>query len=329
MASFMTWNVTVTTTWSELHSPSQSRNTSFVPSINSTSHAWDQTNITVYICFFSLVLLLGISGNAIALWHIIKSKKLSSATDVLLLDLTISNLSVIVASTLNIMAFTIHVISVQLFNNFILLLYTINLYANPPFMACIAVDQYIAVVHPIRSQAWRKRKYYVALSIATWLAVFTLSLVEFFIKRTVSPYSVPCTEMVRVWRLWEILLFVSEVIVFAIPVLILLICYFLTSKKLLEMGKGKESMRLMKKKVLMTIGGILTVLLFCFAPYHVPELYFRAKVLLDPSSPVTVFYRCNVEFYTWVVTSFSAFLNPLLYIFRSQNFNWRPRCCFV
>ncbi|XP_038644183.1 kappa-type opioid receptor-like [Scyliorhinus canicula] len=280
-------------------------------------------------CLLGFTVVLGVAGNSISLWYITRRKKVSSATAVLLLDLTITNVLVILASIF----YLIHLIQQIKFTKRLLeahlLIGTVNIFGNPPFMACIAIDQYIAVVHPIRCHNWRRPRYYVALSIVIWLLVLSLSVAAFHFKRNIVDESISCKDKILMRKPLQIFMLVCEMVSFVIPILVLVICYALTVKKLREVGAGKESMKLMKTQVLRTISGILAVLLFCFAPFHIPQLYFSSEGLIGPFNRISVFYMCHVMIYTWALTSLSAFLNPMLYIFRSQNFQWRAHCCAV
>ncbi|XP_067870024.1 lysophosphatidic acid receptor 6-like [Heterodontus francisci] len=274
MATFVSWNATITGPWSEANSSNLTGNASLGHSVDKTFEKMQRIQMIVLPCLLIFVVVLGIAGNSIALWHIARLKKVSSATDVFLLDLTITNVLVILASIFFLIQFIPECVLVKPFLDAHIILSLINIYGNPPFMTCIAIDQYIAVVHPIRSRAWRRPRYYVILSIAIWLSVLAMSLVTFFMLRTNVADDVSCKVKPLVLRPWQIFKLFSEVTFVAIPLLILLICYALTTKKLIEVGAGKESMELMKKKVLKTIVGILALLFFFFASYHIPEIYF-------------------------------------------------------
>ncbi|XP_038630750.1 somatostatin receptor type 5-like [Scyliorhinus canicula] len=321
MATFVTWNATASRHWTGVYSSNHTVNASLgIP---------EAVETFVLPCLLSFTVVLGIVGNSISLWHITRLKKVSSATDVLLLDLTIANVLVILASIF----ILIHLIPACNFMKPLLdaqlLIGLVNLYGSPLFMSCIAIDQYIAVAHPIRSHAWRRPRYYVALSIVAWLAVLSLSLPAFHFNRNVVDEILSCEDKIITRKSWQIFLLFCEIISFVIPVLVLLLCYALTIKKLIKVGAGKESMELMKTKVRRNISGILALLLLCFAPFHIAELYFMSAVLIDPLNRMSAFYPCHVKIYTWALTSFSAFLSPMLYVFRSQNFQWRAHCCVV
>ncbi|XP_078056683.1 somatostatin receptor type 4-like [Mustelus asterias] len=272
MATFVSWNATVNRHWTGIDSSNHTGNASF-----GRPGAIEQIETLVVPCLLSFTVVLGIAGNSISLWYITRLRKVSSATDVLLLDLTITNILVILASIF----YLIHLIPGCQFSKLLLearlLIGLVNIYSNPPFMAGIAIDRYLAISHPIRSHAWRRPRYYVALSIITWLAVLALTLTAFHFTRNVVDESITCREKILTRRSQQIFMLFCEVISFVMPVIVLLICYALTMKKLKEVGSGKISMKLMKTKVLKTISGILILLLFCFAPFHITELTVLEK----------------------------------------------------
>ncbi|XP_041031382.1 mu-type opioid receptor-like [Carcharodon carcharias] len=326
MALFEIWNVTVTGTLLEINSTIQNGNTSLGASMGNVEDFTFMIHVLVITIFLGPCFLLGITANSVALWHI-KGKKISSPTDVLLLDLIIMNIFIILASAIAILKIMQSFISVQLVDYFVVSTNIFSLYGSPVFMTCIAVDQYIAVVHPIKFHAWRKPKYYVFLSVAAWLTMLILSLVVFFLARGQLDNSITCSAQVSAWEQDLVLKLCPEMVVFFIPILILLTCYALSANKLSEVGTGKESMEMMKKKVRRTIWAILALLLICVAPYHVTEMSFILKSLLDPTKETVRWYICNVRPYTWAISFLNTVLNPLLYIFRSKNFQWKAGCC--
>ncbi|XP_067833087.1 G-protein coupled receptor 183-like [Heptranchias perlo] len=291
MATFVGWDATVTESWLEINSTIQAGNVTLGPSMESTFEASFMRQLFFLPIINSPILLSGIIGNSIALWHIVRLKKVSSPTDVLLLDLIIIDLFVILSSTIEIVQCTLQYSSVKFLGDLCFILSIINLYGIPPFMTCIAIDQYIAVVHPIRSHSWRRPRYYVGLSIATWLIVFSLSLVHFFFTKGTLKDPLSCKALVSLWSGRPVLHLCSEVVTFFVPIVILLACYALTAKKMIEVGAGKESMELMKKKVLKTIWAILALLLFCFAPFHIIELSFVLKNLLSPEYKISMWLK--------------------------------------
>ncbi|XP_067870023.1 C-X-C chemokine receptor type 1-like [Heterodontus francisci] len=287
MATIVSWNTTVTRSWLEINSTNQTGNASLGPSMDSA----DTANFLLYLSALPTVLgpliVLGITGNSVALWHIIRMKQISSPTDVLLLDLTIMNILVILDFTIILLQFALTFIFVKILGHIIAIVNVITLYGNPLFMACIAIDQYIAVVHPIRSHAWRKLRYYVVLSVAAWLALLALSLACFYATEGPSHNNFLCSAQALLWEENLVLMLCPELFAFFIPILVLLACYVLIAKKLIKVGDGKVSMELMKKKVLRTIWAILALLLLCFAPFHITELFFLIKKLLGLSTEIT------------------------------------------
>ncbi|XP_038643691.1 mu-type opioid receptor-like [Scyliorhinus canicula] len=318
MAIIGTWNATLT---------NQTGNDSIGQPTDNANESNFMVHLRVIPLFLVLCIVLGIIGNAIALWHIIRKKQFSSPTDVLLLDLIIMNILIILASGIAILEIEHSFISVQLLGFIDVITNVISLYGNPAFMTCIAVDQYIAIVHPITFHAWRKPRYYVVLSLTAWLTFLTLGVLIFFHRKGTLDNPFSCRAQVSIWERNLVLILCTELVVFFIPILILLTCYALSAKKLIEVGAGKESMEMMKKKVLRTILAILALLLLCFAPFHVIELSFILRNLLDSRGEIVRWYICNIRPYTWAITSLNTVLNPLLYIFRSQMFQWKTVCC--
>ncbi|XP_055503387.1 somatostatin receptor type 4-like [Leucoraja erinacea] len=322
MATSVSWTVRNNEVLSGINSTNETGSGTLAP----YSHTFVKTFEMVMICYFPVVIGLGTVGNSVALWHIVRPKRVLATNEVLLLDLIILDFLIIVSFLVE----AINIIpawKMRFFDYASYLVALLNLHGSPSFMTFIAIDQYIAVAHPILFHAWRRPRYYIVLSLIIWLFVLVLTIPVFVI--TMPSANRACEMGHSIAMGWKIHLLFSHVILSVIPVLVLLVCYALTANKLKEVGVGKESMKLMRKQVLKTIGAILALLLFCFAPFHCGELFAAIMDLVYPVHASLRLYRCYVRTCTWFLTSFAAFLNPLLYIFRSQNFQWRIRCCTV
>ncbi|XP_043538379.1 kappa-type opioid receptor-like [Chiloscyllium plagiosum] len=274
------------------------------------------------------VIILSIIGNSVALWLLIQ-KKISSPTDVLHLNLTIMNIFTMISETVILLQIIKPLIATEILSRINIIANVFVLYGNPVVMTCIAIDQYIAVVHPIKFQTWRRRQYYVILTIAIWFILFVQSLVAYFITTGPLHELLSCDAQIVLWEENIVVLLCHELFTFFIPILILLSCYAITAKKLIAVGSGKESMTVMKKKALRTILAILALLLCCFAPFHMFELSFGLKSLLGNSGEMIKWYLYYIRPYTWAFTSVNTVFNPLLYIFKSQTFQWRTDFRFV
>ncbi|XP_069798618.1 P2Y purinoceptor 2-like [Narcine bancroftii] len=249
-----------------------------------------------------------------------------STTEVLLLDVILVDFLAVGSSALALLQF-VPGHQVGVLHSTSLLLGLINLCSNPTFMTVIALDQYIAIAHPILFHTWRRPQYYVKLSVIIWVSVLVLNLPVFYILITTFVGYFDCLMIYSISTPWKAFLLFTELVLGIMPILVILVCYVSTAKKLVDMGAGKESMRSTKEQGLRTIGATLAVLVTTFAPFHVAQVYVTVADLWDRGDPSLWLYACYVKPYAWILTFFSAFLNPVLYVFRLQRAGWRMRCC--
>ncbi|CAB1326286.1 unnamed protein product [Coregonus sp. 'balchen'] len=128
--------------------------------------------------FCTINFLLSIIGNGLVLCIICKYEKLTSVTNIFLLNLVISDL--LFASSLPFLA--IYYYSEWIFGPVMCKLvgsvYFIGFYSSVLFLTLMTFDRYLAVVHAINSAKWRRKIYACVSSAVVWCISLLASVKE-------------------------------------------------------------------------------------------------------------------------------------------------------
>ncbi|XP_048380236.1 lysophosphatidic acid receptor 6-like [Stegostoma tigrinum] len=314
------------------------------PPTNCSANLTNNTNVCQvnadfqYLMFpvvYSLVFAFGTVSNLCVLWYLFRKKGSFSPSDVFMINL--ATIDLIFAALL-----PFKVVYHALENDWIFgevackitgSLFFANMYGSTLFLTCICVDRYIAVVHPIRSLQLRKTRYRVITCCLIWLLLACVLLCLTIGGPLTSKFpngKTACLENfnAKSWnRRISGISIVAAVIGFFIPLVIIIICYPLIAKKLLEHNVGKDTVHTVKRRALRTVLLVLVVFLICFVPYHLIQLIHTLRRIRVLSSCRLIQFTYSARRVTMALTSLNSCLDPIIYSFMSNTFNWRRLCC--
>ncbi|KAG8452335.1 hypothetical protein GDO86_004225 [Hymenochirus boettgeri] len=286
----------------------------------------DNFKYTLYGCVYSMVFVLGLISNCVALYIFGCTLKVRNETTTYMINLAISDLLFVFTLPFRIFYFVaknwpfgdiLCKISVTLF-------YT-NMYGSILFLTCISVDRFLAIVYPFRSKTLRTKKNAKIVCLAVWLTVIAGSAPASFFRSTNTIYKSNNTETCfenfssDTWKTYlsKIVIFI-EIVGFFIPLILNVCCSTMvlrTLKKPITLSRSK----LNKKKVLKMIIVHLTIFCFCFIPYNINLVFYS---LMRTQS----FSNCSVK--TAVRTMYPITLciavsnccfDPIVYYFTSET----------
>lgn len=246
----------------------------------------------LYSTVFSIVFVVGLLTNVVAIYIFTCTLKLRNETTTYMMNLVVSDLLFVFTLPLRVFYFingnwpfgsTLCKVSVSLF-------YT-NMYGSILFLTCISVDRFLAIVYPFRSRALRTKRNAKIVCVAVWVLVLSGSLPTGFLLETTSPNNdktnaaIFCFENFssKQWKahLSKVVIFI-ETVGFVIPLLLNVCCSIMvlhTLRRPRTVGRGGK---LNKKKILRMIIVHLFIFCFCFIPYNVNLVFYalvRTKTL--------------------------------------------------
>ncbi|XP_038642959.1 lysophosphatidic acid receptor 6-like [Scyliorhinus canicula] len=304
---------------------------------NNTSNCEVSANFQ-YIMFpvvYSVVFAFGTISNCCVLWYLFRKKGAFSPTDVFMANLAVIDL--IFAALL-----PFKVVYHALGNDWIFgelackitgSLFFANMYGSTLFLTCICLDRYVAVVHPIKSLQLRRPRYRVLTCCLIWLLLASCLLYLTIKGPLTSKFAngkTACLENFssKSWnRRISGISIVAAIIGFFIPLAIIIICYPLIARKLLEHKAGADTVHAVKRKALRMVLLVLLVFIICFVPYHLIQLIHTLRRVKWFSSCRLIQFTYSARRVTMALTSLNSCLDPIVYSFSSGTFKWRRLCC--
>ncbi|XP_065541970.1 psychosine receptor [Lathamus discolor] len=195
-----------------------------------------------------------------------------------------------------------------------------NFYTGTAFLACISVDRYLALVHPLKLQHLRTRRFSLIVSIVVWLLESTFNSVILVYKEV---FNDPCnfTNHILCYDKYPLEGWQARINLFRIcsgyllPLVIIVFCYH----KIYQVVRcNQATIDEEKKKVRKLILNITVTFVVCFTPYHV-MLFIRSIKEPYTSDPQLLQLMYKVYRITQALTSLNCIADPILYCFVSET----------
>ncbi|MBN3302692.1 lysophosphatidic acid receptor 6 [Amia ocellicauda] len=280
----------------------------------------------LYSYMFSVVFVLGLISNLVALYIFFCTLKLRNETTTYMMNLVVSDLLFVLTLPFRIFYFIsrdwpfgglLCKLSVSLF-------YT-NMYGSILFLTCISVDRFLAIVYPFKSRTLRTKRNAKIVCVAVWVLVLAGSLPSGFLLHTTDtngPSSKNfCFENFsnKQWKeeLSKVVIFI-ETVGFLIPLILNVICSAMvlqTLRRPRTLNRGK----LNKTKILHMIIVHLSIFCFCFIPYNVNLVFYalvRSQILKGCALESVV--RTIYPIALCIAVSNCCF-DPVVYYFTSET----------
>ncbi|XP_009581922.1 PREDICTED: psychosine receptor [Fulmarus glacialis] len=196
----------------------------------------------------------------------------------------------------------------------------LNFYTSTAFLACISVDRYLALVHPLKLQHLRTRRFSLIVSIIVWLLESILNSVILVNKEV---FNDPCnfTNHTLCYEKYPLELWQARINLFRIcsgylvPLIIIMFCYH----KIYQVVRcNQAAVDEEKKKVKKLILNITVTYIVCFTPYHV-ILLIRSIKEPHTTDPQLLQLMYKVYRITQALTSLNCIADPILYCFVSET----------
>uniref|UniRef100_UPI0037E92533 C-C chemokine receptor type 8 n=1 Tax=Semicossyphus pulcher TaxID=241346 RepID=UPI0037E92533 len=265
------------------------------------------------LCY--LMFCLGLLGNIIVIWVLLRHTKLKNMTDVCLLNLSLSDL--ILAASLPLFAYdSPSIASCKLMTGF----YQLGFYSGTLFVTLMSVDRYLAIVHAVAAMRARTLRYGITASITIWIISITMAIPQVvFASLEIDEYdnSSQCQPFYPenrqyFWKMWRN--FCENTIGIFVCLPIMIFCYL---KILVVLSRSRNSKKHKAVKLIFTIVCIFVV---CWVPYNI-------TVFLQTLQLLNILNTCEASASISTAMSFAEIIalshccvNPVIYAFIGEKF---------
>uniref|UniRef100_A0A8C9GJM1 Somatostatin receptor 4 n=1 Tax=Piliocolobus tephrosceles TaxID=591936 RepID=A0A8C9GJM1_9PRIM len=257
-------------------------------------------------CIYALVCLVGLVGNALVIFVILRYAKMKTATNIYLLNLAVADelfmLSVpFVASS----AALHHWPFGSVLCRAVLSVDGLNMFTSVFCLTVLSVDRYVAVVHPLRAATYRRPSVAKLINLGVWLAslLVTLPIAIFADTRPARGGQAVACNLHWPHPAWSAVFVVYTFLLgFLLPVLAIGLCHLLIV--------GKMRHRRSEKKITRLVLMVVAVFVLCWMPFYVVQLLNLFVTSLD----------ATVNHVSLILSYANSCANPVLYGFLSDNF---------
>ncbi|XP_036402279.1 mu-type opioid receptor [Megalops cyprinoides] len=288
----------------------------------------DATPVVIAIIItavYSVVCVVGLVGNVLVMYVIIRYTKMKTATNIYIFNLALAD--ALATSTLPFQSVN-YLMGSWPFGDvlckMVLSIDYYNMFTSIFTLTTMSVDRYIAVCHPVRALDFRTPRNAKIVNVCNWILSSAIGLPVMVMASTVIDYeynpagTIDCNLIFPhpAWY-WENLLKICVFIfAFIMPVLIITVCYglmILRLKSVRMLSGSKEKDRTLRRITRMVLV-VVAVFIVCWTPIHI-FVIIKALVTIPKSLLQSITWHfCIALGYT------NSCLNPVLYAFLDENF---------
>ncbi|XP_071397412.1 cysteinyl leukotriene receptor 1 [Centroberyx affinis] len=285
----------------------------------------------VYSTVYSIITVFGLVGNGFALVVLIRTYRQSSPFHVYMLNLAVSDLLCVSTLPLRVLYyvnrgrwdlgdFLCRISSYALY---------VNLYCSIYFMAAMSVTRFLAIVFPVQNLrlVTEGRARLVCACVWVFICVSSSPFLmsgQFIDHKTnkTKCYEPPQVGSGNLKKL-VMLNYLSLVVGFALPFLIILLCYAGIIRTLLSRNQTARRQRGTGNKAIRMIVIVMLAFLISFMPYHVQRsIHLNFLSRSDTSCAERIAMQKSVVVTLCLAAANSCF-DPLLYFFSGEGFRSR------
>ncbi|XP_076126017.1 uracil nucleotide/cysteinyl leukotriene receptor [Alosa pseudoharengus] len=292
--------------------------------LNTESHSPGShgENVTLAV-FYTIVFLLSVPANAMALWVFCRPKNGTSVARVYLTHLAMADMCYVLLLPMRVVYhasagdWILGEVACRLSG----FLFYLNLYCSLYFMTCISFDRFLAVVFPIRSLSWRRTAYAKVVCAILWVTVTVSMAPVLFSKQTIASQLdrnnvTVCQQLYLESPSPRALL--STAVAFTVPLVVLSLSYILILFKLRSAKQQTQSPVHLKAKRMVVL--TLVNFLVAFFPYHVHRFIYIVRYNQEDLSDVEVTSLTLGNRVTSALTCVNGVIDPLMYFFLTETY---------
>uniref|UniRef100_A0A672G8F1 Substance-P receptor-like n=1 Tax=Salarias fasciatus TaxID=181472 RepID=A0A672G8F1_SALFA len=294
--------------------------------VNDTSNGTDYSNqfvqpvwrIVLWAIAYSCIVIVSVVGNVTVIWIIMAHKRMRTVTNYFLLNLAFAEVSMSVFNTVVNFTYAVHNewyfgLGYCRFHNFFPIA---AVFASIYSMTAIAVDRYMAIIHPLQ-QRMSATETKVTVGVI-WILALLLAFPQYYYSTTFElPGRVVCDISWPEYRVcdFKIMYYVCvAILIYFLPLLVMACAYLVVGLTLWaseipgdSSDRYKEQL-IAKRKVVKMMIVVVCTFAICWFPYHVYFLVFQFFPELFEETFIQQVYLAMM----WLAMS-STMYNPIIY----------------
>ncbi|XP_030576063.1 substance-K receptor [Archocentrus centrarchus] len=290
--------------------------------------------VALWAIAYSLIILVSITGNVTVIWIILAHRRMRTVTNYFIVNLAFSDVSMASFNTLFNFVYALHNdwyfgLGYCRFQNFFPIT---AMFSSIYSMAAIAVDRYMAIIHPLKPRlSSTSTKVVIAL---IWIVAVSLafpqcyySVTRFYYPRTVCMVDWPDDYGGTHQLSYQ---FAVILLIYLLPLLVMLVTYSLVGRSLWgghipgEASDHYHSQINAKRKVVKMMVVVVVTFALCWLPYHI---YFILGSFNRDIYKQHYIQQVYLAIF-WLAMS-STMYNPIIYCCLNQRFRAGFRRAFA
>lgn len=284
---------------------------------------------TVFIpIVYIIVFVVGLPANGMAIWVFMFRTKKKSPSSIYMANLALADLLFVIWTPLK--------ISYHFSGNdwiygeglckVLMGFFYGNMYCSILFIACLSVQRYWVVAHPL-SQQRKNNKLAIGVCVAIWAFIWLTTTPLYLYNHTVKvkdPNITTCHDVIVIEdpldpfpsvRLPYFYFIFMGMVVFLVPCVVIVVAYVLLLRALGNITEGNSSAAKNRRRAVVLIVTVLVTFLVCFIPSNI-MLVVHYSLLKD--GVVNNGYSFYIS--TLCLASLNSCLDPFIYYFVSEDF---------
>lgn len=290
-------------------------------SSNQTEPYYDLTSNAVLTFIYFVVCIIGLCGNTLVIYVILRYAKMKTITNIYILNLAIADeLFMLGLPFLAMQVALVHWPFGKAICRVVMTVDGINQFTSIFCLTVMSIDRYLAVVHPIKSAKWRRPRTAKMINVAVW-GVSLLVILPIMIYAGLRSNQWGRSSCTINWPgesgAWYTgFIIYAFILGFLVPLTIICLCYLFIIIKVKSSGirVGSSKRKKSEKKVTRMVSIVVAVFIFCWLPFYIFNVS-SVSVVISPTPALKGMFDFVV-----VLTYANSCANPILYAFLSDNF---------
>lgn len=271
---------------------------------------------------YGIVFLVGLGGNSLVIYVVLRFSKMQTVTNMYIFNLALADEMFLTGLPFLITTMTF---GYWPFGRLMCKVYmtttSINQFTSSLLLTVMSADRYVAVCHPISSPRYRTPFIAKFICLTAWTVSALLMVPIYIYANILESETVSCniywpeSDFMNGQKAFTLYSFTLG---FAIPLVLILLFYFLVICKLRTVGpknRSKEKKR-SHRKVTYLVLTVITVYVICWLPYWITQVY----ITLLPPRQGQGHVGFTIILLAGSLSYANSAMNPILYAFLSDNF---------